>query len=142
MFLCVHVSFLLLFFFSSNLKLLLLLFTLFIFGVCGKRHICFKLVINVEVLLLNHPVTKFWQNLKMKISQSRFLKIGNQESTNKDFPACLEKPHNREQGVHPIPSTTPNDTFLFPQVSVKNIIVVAFINQSITIAKLFRTSYF
>ncbi|KGN59220.1 trafficking protein particle complex subunit 8 [Cucumis sativus] len=55
------------------------------------------------------------KNLKMKISQSRFLKIGNQESTNKDFPACLEKPNNREQGVHPIPSTTPNDTFLFPQ---------------------------
>ncbi|TYK25328.1 trafficking protein particle complex subunit 8 [Cucumis melo var. makuwa] len=55
------------------------------------------------------------KNLKMKISQSRFLKIGNQESMNKDFPACLEKPNNREQGVHPIPSTTPNDTFLFPQ---------------------------
>lgn len=55
------------------------------------------------------------KNLKMKISQSRFLKIGNQEHTNIDFPACLEKPNNSEQGVRPIPNTTSNDTFLFPQ---------------------------
>ncbi|XP_022982812.1 trafficking protein particle complex subunit 8-like isoform X2 [Cucurbita maxima] len=54
------------------------------------------------------------KNLKMKISQSRFLKIGKQENMNADFPACLEKPINGEQGVRPIPNTTSNDTFLFP----------------------------
>ncbi|KAG6580753.1 Trafficking protein particle complex subunit 8, partial [Cucurbita argyrosperma subsp. sororia] len=55
------------------------------------------------------------KNLKMKISQSRFLKIGKQENMNADFPACLEKPINSEQGVRPIPNTTSNDTFLFPE---------------------------
>ncbi|XP_023005634.1 trafficking protein particle complex subunit 8-like [Cucurbita maxima] len=55
------------------------------------------------------------KNLKMKISQSRFLKIGNQENMNADFPACLEKPKNSEQGVQAIPHTTSNDTFLFPE---------------------------
>lgn len=58
----------------------------------------------------------------MKISQSRFLKIGNQENMNADFPACLEKPNNSEQGVHAIPNTTSNDTFLFPEVSVKYVL--------------------
>lgn len=55
------------------------------------------------------------KNLKMKISQTRFLKIGNQENMNADFPACLEKPRNSEQGVRPIPKKTSNDTFLFPE---------------------------
>ncbi|XP_038903483.1 trafficking protein particle complex subunit 8 isoform X2 [Benincasa hispida] len=47
------------------------------------------------------------KNLKMKISQSRFLKIGNQEHTNTDFPACLEKPNNSEQGDTTIQGGTP-----------------------------------
>lgn len=51
---------------------------------------------------------------------------------NADFPACLEKPINSEQGVRPIPNTTSNDTFLFPEVSV-NHVPVLFINWSTAI---------
>lgn len=58
----------------------------------------------------------------MKISHSRFLKIGNEENMNADFTACLEKPINSKQGVRAISNPTSNDTFLFPEVSVKYVL--------------------
>lgn len=59
----------------------------------------------------------FWQNLKMKISHPRFLKIGNHENLRAEFPSCLEKKTVSEQsGVHASSNNLSQTVFLFPKV--------------------------
>lgn len=56
------------------------------------------------------------QNLKMKISHPRFLKIGNHENLRAEFPSCLEKKTVSEQsGVHASSNNLSQTVFLFPK---------------------------
>ncbi|CAN1772475.1 Trafficking protein particle complex subunit 8 [Linum perenne] len=56
------------------------------------------------------------KNLKMKISHPRFLSIGNQEVLDVDFPACLEKrPDSEEGGAHANLKKVSQGVFLFPE---------------------------
>ena len=62
----------------------------------------------------------FWQNLKMKISNTRFLNAGNQRELNVDFPTCLEKKMNVEQsGGHANVNKMLQNVFHFPEVSLE-----------------------
>ncbi|XWS56080.1 hypothetical protein CRYUN_Cryun09bG0055900 [Craigia yunnanensis] len=56
------------------------------------------------------------KNLKMKISNPRFLNAGNQEELNVEFPACLEKRMNVEQsGGHANVNKMMQNVFHFPE---------------------------
>ncbi|XP_059462278.1 uncharacterized protein LOC132191337 isoform X3 [Corylus avellana] len=56
------------------------------------------------------------QNLKMKISDPRFLNIGDQENLKTEFPSCLEKKKASEQsGVHGSSNNLSQTVFLFPK---------------------------
>ncbi|XWS43332.1 hypothetical protein CRYUN_Cryun16bG0094000 [Craigia yunnanensis] len=56
------------------------------------------------------------KNLKMKISNPRFLNAGNQRELNVDFPACLEKKMNVEQsGGHANVNKMLQNVFHFPE---------------------------
>ncbi|OMO68610.1 Tetratricopeptide-like helical [Corchorus olitorius] len=61
------------------------------------------------------------KNLKMKISNPRFLYAGNQRELNVEFPACLEKKTNAEQGGgHTNNNEMLQNVFVFPEdISVK-----------------------
>ncbi|KAB2059977.1 hypothetical protein ES319_A11G345400v1 [Gossypium barbadense] len=56
------------------------------------------------------------KNLKMKISNPRFLYAGNQKELNADFPACLKKKMNVEKsGSHANVNKTLHNLFHFPE---------------------------
>ncbi|GAV63866.1 TRAPPC-Trs85 domain-containing protein [Cephalotus follicularis] len=56
------------------------------------------------------------KNLKMKISNPRFLLIGNPEELNLEFPACLEKKTNIERSSgHANPNNAPHSVYQFPE---------------------------
>ncbi|KAJ7942948.1 Trafficking protein particle complex subunit 8 [Quillaja saponaria] len=55
------------------------------------------------------------KNLKMKVSHSRFLNIGNRENLTTQFPACLEKERDSGQSGALANSDMSHDVFLFPE---------------------------
>ncbi|XVF55872.1 hypothetical protein PTKIN_Ptkin06aG0071300 [Pterospermum kingtungense] len=69
------------------------------------------------VLELNNQSKFPVKNLKMKISNPRFLNAGNQRELNLDFPACLEKKMNVVQsGGHSNVNKMLQNVFHFPEV--------------------------
>lgn len=64
----------------------------------------------------------FWQNLKMKISNPRFLIFVNQENMKLEFPACLTKKIDSVQSdAHPNPNIMSDTVFSFPEVSIESL---------------------
>ncbi|CAN1277707.1 Trafficking protein particle complex subunit 8 [Linum perenne] len=64
------------------------------------------------------------KNLKMKISHPRFLSIGNQEVLDVDFPACLEKrPDSEEGGAHANLKKVSQGVFLFPELILQDVAI-------------------
>ncbi|KAK8570732.1 hypothetical protein V6N13_103136 [Hibiscus sabdariffa] len=55
------------------------------------------------------------KNLKMKISNPRFLYAGNQRELNVDFPACLKKLNAEKSCGHTNGNKTPQNVFHFPE---------------------------
>ncbi|GMI79660.1 hypothetical protein like AT5G16280 [Hibiscus trionum] len=55
------------------------------------------------------------KNLKMKISNPRFLYAGNQRELNVDFPACLKKMNVEKNGGHTNGNKTSQNVFHFPE---------------------------
>ncbi|KAJ7942954.1 Trafficking protein particle complex subunit 8 [Quillaja saponaria] len=55
------------------------------------------------------------KNLKMKVSHSRFLNIGNRENLTTQFPACLEKERDSGQSGALANSDMSHEVFLFPE---------------------------
>lgn len=89
---------------------------------CSFACLCLRLGLTDLVacfgvyIMLTHFI--FWQNLKMKISDPRFLNIGDQENLKTEFPSCLEKKKASEQsGVHASSNNLSQTVFLFPKVS-------------------------
>ncbi|KAE8725145.1 SYP121 protein [Hibiscus syriacus] len=68
------------------------------------------------------------KNLKMKISNPRFLYAGNQRELNVDFPACLKKMNVEKSSGHTNGNKMSQNVFHFPEdisVQEKNIIIMA-----------------
>lgn len=55
----------------------------------------------------------------MKISNSRFLTVGNRDDLTKDFPAFLQKTNAEQSGADGNFSKMPQAMFSFPEVSLK-----------------------